>query len=249
MPTSSSDSEGTGQRTPRRRSTPRSATSPPATRSRRKAADDNVEIPAPVSDDDFGSGVSEEKAAREVKPARRTRSTSNVDSPPAAEEVPARRERKPRREVPEQPVAADAEKPETTRPETTRPETTKPNNEQNNETGDNETGDNEPRQRNRRQRNRRQRSTASAWNEHPTVWNVRSPTSNHRQECDILVPTSWTLAMTTPNLRLPVVDAAMHPMKPKVAIPATTSIAAASDDGGFNDGPAMDLAGRIRWRC
>ena len=116
MPTSSSDSEGTSQRTPRRRSTPRSTTSPPATRSRRKAADDNVEIPAPVSDDDFGSGVSEEKAAREVKPARRSRSTSNVDSTPAAAEVPARRERKPRREAPEQPAAADAEKPEAAKP-------------------------------------------------------------------------------------------------------------------------------------
>ena len=65
MPTSSSDSEGTSQQTPRRRSTPRSTASRPATRSRRKAADEDadVEMPAPVVDDDFGSGVSEEKAA------------------------------------------------------------------------------------------------------------------------------------------------------------------------------------------
>ncbi len=120
MPTSSSDSEGTSQRTPRRRSTPGSTTSRPATRSRRKATDDEVETPAALSDDDFGSGVSEEKAARESKPARRTRSTSDVDPAPAATEEPPRRERKPRRESAERIVSPaptpDAESPESPKP-------------------------------------------------------------------------------------------------------------------------------------
>ena len=116
MPTSSSDSEGTSQRTPRRRSTPRSTTSRPATRSRRKAADEDVEIPAPVSDDDFGSGVSEEKAARDAKPARRSRSTGDAESPPVASEETPRRERKPRREPPEQVVSTNAETQESATP-------------------------------------------------------------------------------------------------------------------------------------
>ena len=118
MPTSSSDSEGTSQQTPRRRSTPRSTASRPATRSRRKAADEDadVEMPAPVADDDFGSGVSEEKAARETKPARRSRSTSDVESTPAGSEVPPRRERKPRREPPEGIVSVGAETQDAAKP-------------------------------------------------------------------------------------------------------------------------------------
>lgn len=52
MPTSSSDSEGTSQRTPRRRSTTRSTTNPPATRTRKKATDDVAEtLPSSVDDD------------------------------------------------------------------------------------------------------------------------------------------------------------------------------------------------------
>ena len=104
MPTSSSDSEGTSQRTPRRRSTTRSTTNPPATRTRKKATDDVAETLPSSVDDDFGSGVSEEKAAREVKPARRTRATSvaaeNLDD---VVEAP-KRERRPRREPRAKPV-------------------------------------------------------------------------------------------------------------------------------------------------
>ncbi len=122
MPTSSSDSEGTSQRTPRRRATPRSATSPPPTRSRRKAADADVETPAVILDDDFGSGVSEEKAGREAKPARRSRSTTTAESridverkPPASEEPPIR-ERRPRREPPARDIPVTAESQEATWP-------------------------------------------------------------------------------------------------------------------------------------
>lgn len=116
MPTSSSDSEGTSQRTPRRRSTPASTSSRPATRSRRKVADKDAEIPAPVVEDDFGSGVSEEKAAREAKPARRSRSTSDVENTPAASEEPPRRERKPRRAPPEQNDSTNVETPDAPKP-------------------------------------------------------------------------------------------------------------------------------------
>ena len=105
MPTSSSDSEGTSQRTPRRRSTPRSETTPPATRSRRKSTDDAAETSAPSVVDDFGSGVAEEKATREVKPARRTRTATVAveESNEAVEET--KRERRPRREPRAKPIA------------------------------------------------------------------------------------------------------------------------------------------------
>lgn len=78
--------------------------------------------------------------------------------------------------------------------------------------------------KNQRQQNRS--SVLHAWKELPTVWNVRSPTSNRKRECDISVQTNWTLATTTANRRLPAVGLATLPMTPKVAIPATTSIAA-----------------------
>ena len=109
MPTSSSDSEGTSQRTPRRRSASRSSTTRPATtRSRRKATDEVVE--SPVSDDDFGSGVAEEKAARDAKPARRSRVTKDEESTPATSETQeeSRPERRPRREPRVKPQSDDA---------------------------------------------------------------------------------------------------------------------------------------------
>ena len=76
MPTSSSDSEGTSQRTPRRRSTPRSTTSRPATHDLAARPPTTMLKHPRVSDDDFGSGVAEEKAAREAKPARRSRASN-----------------------------------------------------------------------------------------------------------------------------------------------------------------------------
>ena len=115
MPTSSSDSEGTSQRTPRRRSTPRSTTSRPATtRSRRKAADDDVETPAAVSDDDFGDGVSEVKAALEPKPVRRSRTPVDTDAPSAETEEQPQRVRRPRRKPPERTESTEAATQEST---------------------------------------------------------------------------------------------------------------------------------------
>ncbi|MCA9008912.1 MAG: transcription termination factor Rho [Planctomycetaceae bacterium] len=113
MPTSSSDSEGTSQRSPRRRSTPRSATSRPATtRSRRKIADDDVE--KSVSDDDFGTGVVEEKAPREPRTPRRSRATADEKSTPETSSTPAETppERRPRREPRSKPTPDASPAPE-----------------------------------------------------------------------------------------------------------------------------------------
>lgn len=110
MPTSSSDSEGTSERTPRRRSTtPRSTTSRPATRSRRKVADDAAEAPSPAADDDFGLGVSEEKVIREARPPRRTRgpAPAEVTTGESAEEPKS--ERRPRREPRSRPLSPEVE--------------------------------------------------------------------------------------------------------------------------------------------
>jgi len=108
MPTSSSDSEGTSQRTPRRRST---TVRPASTRSRRKPADAAAETPA--SSDDFGSGVAEEKSTREAGAARRSRKTEKDDAPPrdAEQSEPTeqpRPERRPRRESKAKPLAQDS---------------------------------------------------------------------------------------------------------------------------------------------
>ncbi len=95
MPTSSSDSEGTSQRTPRRRST---TSRPASTRSRRKATDGDSE--SPVSSDDFGSGVAEEKSTREPGSARRSRSAANDErsSETSVSQEDSQPVRKPRRE-------------------------------------------------------------------------------------------------------------------------------------------------------
>lgn len=113
MPTSSSDSEGTSQRTPRRRTSTRSTTARPATKSRRRTDDDDAEPKTPAKDeDDFGSGVDEEKAARAARPRRRriartdeTTASDVSDSGPettkntaAESDESPRRERRPRRE-------------------------------------------------------------------------------------------------------------------------------------------------------
>lgn len=100
MPTSRSDSEGTSP-SRRRSSTPRSTTSGrrPAARSRRSASDEPAEAPPVVSEDDFGSGVEEQREARPTR-ERRPRPAAAAE-PPAAEASPAeprpRRERTPRR--------------------------------------------------------------------------------------------------------------------------------------------------------
>ncbi|HQX50287.1 MAG TPA: transcription termination factor Rho, partial [Planctomycetaceae bacterium] len=108
MPTSSSDSEGTSQRLPRRRTSTRSTTGRPATKPRSQPSDDEAEAPVPKRDDDFGSGVVEEKAARVAKP-RRSRTSEAASAPPASEATSAEpgsgetdkdppRARRPRRE-------------------------------------------------------------------------------------------------------------------------------------------------------
>ncbi len=87
MPTSSSDSEGTSQRSPRRRTSTRSATGRPATKSRNQPSSDEVEAPAPQRDDDFGSGVVEEKATRAARP-RRSRASEAASAPPKTASAP-----------------------------------------------------------------------------------------------------------------------------------------------------------------
>jgi transcription termination factor Rho len=109
MPTSSSDSEGTSQRTPRRRST---TSRPASTRSRRKATEGDSESPA--GSDDFGSGVAEEKSTRETGTTRRSRTAANDENSSEASnpQENARPERRPRREPrakPQSPNEASSE--------------------------------------------------------------------------------------------------------------------------------------------
>jgi len=107
MPTSSSDSEGTSQR-PRRRAATRSTTTPrrTSTRTPRTSSADDVEAatPAPI-DDDFGSGVDEQREARLTREKRKVaapEAASAEDAPPSAPRAPrvprAPRERRPRRD-------------------------------------------------------------------------------------------------------------------------------------------------------
>lgn len=94
MPTRGSDSsEGTEERSPRRRTASRSSTTRPRTpRTRRTSSEDldAVETRAPASDDDFGDGVEAEE-----RPARRSESRRAQPAAPedSAEVRPARRER------------------------------------------------------------------------------------------------------------------------------------------------------------
>ncbi len=94
MPTRGSDSsEGTEERSPRRRTASRSSTARPrTTRTRRTSSEDldAVETRGPASDDDFGDGVEAEE-----RPVRRSESRRAQTAAPesSAEVRPARRER------------------------------------------------------------------------------------------------------------------------------------------------------------
>ena len=111
MPTSSSDSEGTGERTPRRRTSTRTTNSArrPSTRARRAPSEDVEETVAPVSADDFGSGVeNEERAARQRREPQQDREPI---AEPAAE-IALRPERAPRERIGRRPPRETPVRPE-----------------------------------------------------------------------------------------------------------------------------------------
>lgn len=87
-----------------------------------------------------------------------------------------------------------------------------------------------------------------AANERRIVWNVRLQTSNHRQGCDISVPTNWILATTTMTRHLPAVVHATLPTKPAVEIRATNSIVdlhPAAEDSAEIPGVGLDRENRV----